>query len=70
MQSIFLSPIDIQSPRWSQAFPQAVFLNSETELPNNLHGSMVWVLLSREFSFSQISKYVASGARVIALTQH
>ena len=70
MQSIFLSPIDIQSPRWSQAFPQAVFLNAETELPNNLHGSMVWVLLSREFSFSQISKYVASGARVIALTQH
>jgi len=70
MQSIFLAPIDIQSPRWGQAFPQATFVNVEAELPNNLQNSIVWVVLSDAFSFAHISKWVAAGARVIALTQH
>ncbi len=70
MQSIFLFPINIQSPRWSQAFPQATFINAETELPINLRDSILWVLLGDVFSFVHISKWVAAGARVIALTQH
>jgi DNA-binding NarL/FixJ family response regulator len=70
MQSIFLSPINIHSPRWNQAFPQAQLLNVEMDLPDNLQGSMLWVLLSDEFSFAHISKCVAAGARVIALTQN
>ncbi|MET0357693.1 MAG: LuxR C-terminal-related transcriptional regulator [Cellvibrio sp.] len=70
MQLLFLSPIDIQSPRWSQAFPQAKILNVATELPSNLQGSVIWVLLSDAFTFAHISKWVAAGARVIALTQN
>lgn len=69
MQSLFLSPSDIQSPRWRQAFPLAQTLSVESELPNNLHGCLVWVVLSDSFNFAHITKWVAAGARVIALTQ-
>jgi len=70
MQSIFLSPIGIQSPRWSQAFPEAKVFNVENELPFNVRGSIIWALLSDASTFTYISKWVAAGARVIALTQH
>lgn len=70
MQPLFLSPVDIQSPRWSQAFPQAKILSTETELPSRLQGSLIWVLLGDAFTVAHISKWVAAGARVIALTQH
>lgn len=70
MQSLFISPIDIQSPRWSQAFPQASIFNTESELPLNLRGSLVWVLLGDVFTLAHISAWVAAGARVIALTQN
>ncbi|RYY73435.1 MAG: response regulator transcription factor [Gammaproteobacteria bacterium] len=70
MQSIFLSPIHIQSPRWSQAFPKARITNVEAEVPSNLGGTLLWVMLSDVFTLSHIAKWVAAGARVIALTQH
>ena len=69
MQSLFLSPSDIQSPRWRQAFPLAQTLSAESELPKNLHGYLVWVVLGDAFNFAHITKWVAAGARVIALTQ-
>jgi DNA-binding NarL/FixJ family response regulator len=69
MQSLFISPSDIQSPRWRQAFPLAKVFNAESELPRDLHGCLLWVVLSDAFNFSQITKWVAAGARVIALTQ-
>jgi len=70
MQLIFVSPNDVQSPRWSQAFPQAKIVSAETDLPSNLRGTIVWVMLSDAFTFSHVSKWVTAGARVIALTQH
>ena len=70
MQSIFLSPIHIQSPRWGQAFPKARITNVEAEVPANLRGILLWVMLSDAFTLSHIAKWVAAGARVIALTQN
>ena len=69
MQSLFLSSSNIQSPRWSQAFPLARVLHDEYELPENLQGLLIWVVLGDAFTFAHISKWVAAGARVIALTQ-
>jgi DNA-binding NarL/FixJ family response regulator len=70
MQSLFLSPINVYSPRWSQAFPQANIISAESDLPSNLQGVLVWVMLSDAFTFDHISKWVSGGARVIALTQN
>jgi DNA-binding NarL/FixJ family response regulator len=69
MQSLFISPSDIQSPRWRQAFPLAQTLSAESELPRDLRGCLVWVLLSDAFNFAHITQWVAAGARVVALTQ-
>jgi DNA-binding NarL/FixJ family response regulator len=68
MQSLFISPSYIQSPRWFEAFPLASILNDERELPLNLSDSLVWVVLGDEFTFSHVAKWVAAGARVIAFT--
>ena len=68
MQSLFISLPHIQSPRWFEAFPFAPMLNDERELPANLTDSLVWVVLGDEFTFTHVAKWVAAGARVIALT--
>ncbi len=68
MQSLFISPSDLQSPRWLEAFPLASVLNTESELPANLQNTLVWVMLSDEYNFAHITKWVAAGARVVALT--
>jgi len=68
MQSLFISPPHIQSPRWFEAFPLALMLNDERELPANLTDSLVWVVLGDEFTFTHVAKWVAAGALVIALT--
>lgn len=69
MQSYFISPPHIQSPRWQQAFPTAQILVDESELPTDVRGTFIWVFLSDSFSLNCIAVWVAAGARVIALTQ-
>jgi len=68
MQSLFISPLNIQSPRWLQAFPLAKTLNAAHELPADLRGFLIWVMLNDEFNFNQISQWVGAGARVVVLT--
>ncbi len=69
MQSIFISPPHIQSPRWLQAFPTARILSTEDGLPLDLRSAMVWVMLTEDFSLARIAPWTAAGARVIGLTQ-
>lgn len=68
MQSLFISSPDIHSPRWLEAFPLALVMSAESELPANLQDSLIWVMLGNEYDFAYVSKWVAAGARVIALT--
>jgi DNA-binding NarL/FixJ family response regulator len=68
MQSLFLSPPEIQSPRWRQAFPLAKTLSAENALPSDLRDCLIWVVLSDVFRYAHIAKWVAAGARVVALT--
>ncbi len=69
MQSLFISPPDIQSPRWRQAFPSAQLISDEDELPASLRNFLIWVYLSDSSLMASISGWVASGAKVIVLTQ-
>jgi DNA-binding NarL/FixJ family response regulator len=69
MQSLFLSPPHIQSPRWRQAFPSAQIISVPSELPHNMRGLLIWVSLNDVILFSSIPQWVALGAKVIVLTQ-
>ena len=69
MQSLFISPSHIESPRWQQAFPSAQFVDDERKFPADLRGLLIWVILGDAFTLVHIAKWVASGARVIGLTQ-
>jgi DNA-binding NarL/FixJ family response regulator len=69
MQSLFIFPPHIESPRWQQAFPSAQMLSGEYELPAEVRGLLIWVILSDVFTLAHIAKWVAGGARVIGLTQ-
>lgn len=69
MQSLFISPSQIQSPCWLQAFPSAQILCAEHELPVNVSGLLIWVMLGDTFPLVHIAQWVAAGARVIGLTQ-
>lgn len=64
-QHLFLSPTEIQSPRWQQAFPAAQI--SDAVPPFHAH-EFVWMMLRDELSFIQIQSLSAAGARVIAMT--
>jgi DNA-binding NarL/FixJ family response regulator len=67
MQSLFISPPDIQSPRWLQAFPSAQIISDENELPANLRNVLIWVYVNDSSLFSSISTWVAHGAKVVVL---
>jgi DNA-binding NarL/FixJ family response regulator len=69
MQSLFISPPHMYSPRWQQAFPAAQYCSSESELPAELRDLLIWVVLGDEFTLEHIKVWVAAGARVIGLTQ-
>lgn len=64
-QHLFLSPAEIQSPRWQQAFPAAQISDAAPHI--NTH-EFVWMMLRDELSFIQIQSLSAAGARVIAMT--
>jgi DNA-binding NarL/FixJ family response regulator len=67
MQSLFISPSNIQSPRWLEAFSLAPVLNAERELPADLGDTLIWVVLGDEFNFTHVARWSAAGARVVAL---
>lgn len=69
MQSLFLSPPHIQSPRWRQAFPSASIISVASELPENLQGLLIWVSVIETIHLSSIPVWVAAGAKVVVLTQ-
>lgn len=69
MQSLFISPPHIKSPRWQQAFPSAQISTDERELPADVRSLLIWVMLGDTFTLAHIVRWVAAGARVIGLTQ-
>jgi DNA-binding NarL/FixJ family response regulator len=42
---------------------------AETNLPADLHGYLIWVMLDQAHGLADISRWVAAGARVVGLTQ-
>ncbi|HSC66982.1 MAG TPA: LuxR C-terminal-related transcriptional regulator [Cellvibrio sp.] len=64
-QHLFISPADIDSPRWLQAFPAAQIC---TKAPVTNPGDVVWLLLRDDLSFMQIQGFNALGAKVVAMT--
>ncbi|MFO1389174.1 response regulator transcription factor [Cellvibrio sp.] len=68
MQSIFISPPHIESPRWLQAFPSAQ-LAHDNNLPSDLQGCLIWLMLGQTYGLPDIERWVAAGARVVGMTQ-
>lgn len=68
MQSIFIAPADVYSPRWQQAFPSAQLLDYEASLPPDLAQTLVWVVLGDPGLTDKLSRWIKAGARVVALT--
>ncbi len=69
MQSLFISPSHIQSPRWRQAFPSAQLITAEEELPVDMRGLILWVYLDGASSLDFIPSWVNAGAKVVVLAQ-
>lgn len=67
IRHFFISPVDICSPRWQQAFPEAQLLHSIDELPSLSPADVVWLLLN-EREPSLLTTCTANAARVVALT--
>lgn len=68
MQSIFIAPAEVHSPRWQQAFPAAQVVDCQATLPVNLAQTMLWVVLGDPRLPEKITDWVAAGARVVTLT--
>lgn len=66
MPHLFVAPVDVNSPRWLQAFPaaQCVEQSGVPLAPDTL----VWLLLRDAQSLVQIQTLSAAGVGVIALT--
>jgi DNA-binding NarL/FixJ family response regulator len=69
MQSLFISPSHIQSPRWRQAFPSAQLITAEEELPIDMRGLILWVYLDESTLLDFIPSWVNAGAKVVVLAQ-
>lgn len=69
MQSLFIVPPHVSSPRWLQAFPSAHVVTCQDELPVSLQGLLLWVYLDSAHILSLIPAWVAAGAKIIVLTQ-
>lgn len=62
---LFVSPDDVRSPRWLQAFPAARIAST---VRSGSDSDFVWLLLRDELSFLQIQSFSATGIKVIAMT--
>ena len=69
MQHIFLIQADVVSPRWQQAFPLANVVEHTSDLPLNLSGVMLWILLENAQLLKNITTWTAAGACVVVLTK-
>lgn len=65
MQHLFISPADIQSPRWQQAFPAALIAQEPAQL---VQVDCVWLLLRNEDDVEQLQMLADSGKKIIAMT--
>lgn len=68
MQSIFIAPAEVYSPRWQQAMPSALLLDYTAPLPVDLAQTLIWVVLGDPLLTEKLPGWVAAGARVVALT--
>lgn len=66
MQQVFISPAEIYSPRWQEAFPAAQVLPS---LSPTLGGVQVWLVLQGQDWPKLLNNYLKRHNQVIALTQ-
>ncbi|HEX7762582.1 MAG TPA: response regulator transcription factor [Cellvibrio sp.] len=67
MPQLFVAPASIHSPHWLQAFPDAQVVDSLSHVHLEARG-LVWLLLGRAQSFTQIQTLSADGFKVIAMT--
>jgi DNA-binding NarL/FixJ family response regulator len=65
MSHVFIAPLNLQSPRWTQAFPSAEVVE---QMVAGGSTAFVWLLLRDQTSFLHIQKLCADGVRVIAMT--
>lgn len=65
MIHLFIAPADIQSPRWQQAFPDALLAPDALLLAQ---ADCVWLLMRDEHDVVQLESVAASGKKVIAMT--
>lgn len=64
-QHLFIAPVDIQSPRWQQAFPSALIATDAAQLAQ---AGCVWMLLRDTHDFAQLETLAKSGVKTIAMT--
>lgn len=66
MQHIFISPENLRSPRWQQAFASVI---AQVDVPKVITAdSLLWVFIVDETSLQAIADLSARGLKVVALT--
>jgi len=70
MRHIFLTQPTAISPRWHEAFPSAQILEQAENLPENLSGVTLWVLLPDTALMHYIPLWVKANACIVVLTQY
>jgi DNA-binding NarL/FixJ family response regulator len=69
MQHFFVSPNDVQSPRWKEAFPKATVTTKSPALVNA--STCLWIFFSatqRKSDIASITTLTALGAKVVVMT--
>lgn len=62
---LFIAPADIRSPRWQQAFPDALIAGDAACLPQ---ADVVWLLVHGENDVGQVATLAADGKKIIVMT--
>ena len=62
---LFIAPADIQSPRWQQAFPDALLMHEYTQIAQV---DCVWLLVRDARDLVVLESLVASKQKVVVLT--
>ncbi len=65
IQHLFIAPVEIQSPRWQQAFPSAFVAVDAAQLAQ---ADCVWLLLRDASDFVQLETLALSGKKIITMT--
>jgi DNA-binding NarL/FixJ family response regulator len=64
-QHLFIAPVDIRSPRWQQAFPNALMIEKASCLPQ---ADVVWLLVHEENDVGQLATLATNDKKIIAMT--